>query len=131
MMMAVAGLTVVTLGRDLLKGEGMAEKDQGKPVRIEFDIPSDFPAKYASNLVVQHTEHDFTITFFDVRPPLLVATTDDKASRLNAIETVKAQPIARIIVAASHMHDFVRVLQDNLKAYQANRSEREPAGDRK
>ncbi len=109
----------------------MAEKDQGMAIRVDFDIPPDFPTRYASNLVVQHTEHDFTITFFDIRPPLLVGTAEEKASQLGAIEAVKAAPIARIIVAASRMAEFVRVLQDNLKTYETKaRSEKEPAGGR-
>jgi hypothetical protein len=106
----------------------MAENDHCKAIRIDFDTPADFPTKYASNLVVQHTEHDFTITFFDIRPPLLVGSPDDKASQLDAVQTVKAVPLARIVVAASRMHEFVQVLQDNLKTYLAR--DKQPAGDR-
>ncbi len=109
----------------------MAEKAQGKAIRIDFDIPPDFPTGYASNLVAQYTEHDFTITFFDVRPPLLVGTPDEKASQLEAIPTVKAVPVARIVVAASRMHEFVQVLQDNLASFNSTvPSDKEPAGDR-
>lgn len=109
----------------------MAEKDQGKAIRIDFEFPPDFPTQYASNLVVQHTEHDFTISFFDIRPPLLVGTEDDKAGQLASIAVVRATPLARIVVAASRMHEFVRVLQDNLKTFQASApSEKQPAGDR-
>ena len=107
----------------------MAE-EQGKAIRIDFTIPPDFPTKYASNLVVQHTEHDFTITFFDIRPPLLLGSADEKIRQLEEIETVKAAPIARIVVAASRMGEFVQVLQDNLKTYNATASEKESAGDR-
>ena len=108
----------------------MAENDQTKAIRIDFDVPPDFPTGYASNLVAQHTEHDFTITFFDIRPPLLIGTPDDKAGQLNSIQAVKAKPVARIIVAASRMHEFVQVLQDNLKTYQArSQPEKEPAGE--
>jgi hypothetical protein len=107
----------------------MAE-EQGKAIRIDFDVPPDFPTKYASNLVVQHTEHDFTITFFDIRPPLLLGSADDKIRQLEGIEAVKAAPVARIVVAASRMHEFVQVLQDNLKTYRAAVAEKETRGDR-
>jgi hypothetical protein len=108
----------------------MAEKDDGKALRIEFDVPADFPTKYASNLVVQFTEHDFTVTFFDIRPPLLVGTAEEKASQVAAMEKVKAAPLARIVIAASRMPEFVRVMQDNLKTFEATVKERQATGDR-
>jgi len=106
----------------------MAEAER-KEVLIDFEVPPDFPTKYASNLVVQHTEHDFTITFFDIRPPLLVGLPEDKASQLAALETVKATPLARIVVAASRMRQFVRVFQDNLETFEG-KAKAASAGDR-
>ncbi len=111
----------------------MATEDERKAIRIDCEVPPDFPSSYASNLVAQYTEHDFTITFFDVRPPLLMGTPAEKVSQLNAVDVVKATPIARIVVAASRMHEFVQVLSDNLQSYRT-RAESEnapaPAGDK-
>lgn len=107
----------------------MADEDQSKTVRIDFHIPPDFPVRYASNLVVQHTKHDFTITFFDIRPPLLIGTMDEKAAQLEEVAVLTGIPLARIVVAASRMHEFVRVMQDNLETYRKAMAGEAAVGD--
>ena len=97
----------------------------GKALHVVLDVPPDFPTSYVSNLVISHTEHDFTLTFFDIRPPILFGPPDEKAKQLEAMEKVVAVPRARIIIAASRMHEFVHVMQDNLKTYNDAMSSKE------
>jgi hypothetical protein len=100
-------------------GEGMDEaRKDGKALRVVFDAVQEVAPQYASNLVVQHDQHDFTITFLDVRSPLLVGPPEEKERQLRETESVRARCLARIIVAASRMPEFVQVMQDNLKTYQ-------------
>jgi len=51
------------------------EKTRGLP--IKWQIPEDLISRYATNLVVQHTEHEFTISFFEAEPPILLGTPED------------------------------------------------------
>jgi Protein of unknown function (DUF3467) len=99
----------------------MAEQNliTSRAVPIQWHFPDDIVSRYATNLVVQHTEHEFSISFFEVRPPILVGSPEDIQAALQRVESVPAVCIARIIVAAERMPEFLRVLQDNLAQYQA------------
>jgi hypothetical protein len=39
---------------------------------IEWHIPDSLVTHYVTNMVVQHTPHEFIISFFDIKPPLIV-----------------------------------------------------------
>ncbi len=98
----------------------MAEEAGGKALRVVFDSTADMPPQYANTLVIQHDQHDFTITLFDVRPPILLGPPELKEKQLEALETVRARCVGRFVVAATRMHEFVQVMQDNLQMYQAS-----------
>jgi hypothetical protein len=98
----------------------MAEQNRisSRAVPIQWHFPDDIASRYATNLVVQHTEHEFSISFFEVRPPILLGSPEDIQAALQRVESVPAVCVARIIVAAERMPEFIRVLQDNLAQYQ-------------
>ena len=84
---------------------------------LEWHVPEDIVSQYVTNMVVQHTEHEFVISFFEVTPPLVLGEPDEIKTQLEQLGTVQAECVARIVVAASRMPEFVRVLQDNLENY--------------
>jgi len=90
---------------------------------IEWYFPEDIISRYAMNLVVQHSEHEFIISFFEVERPLVFGPPEQVGARLKEIKSVRAKCVARIIVAAERMPEFVRVLQANLDSYLAKKSE--------
>jgi hypothetical protein len=59
----------------------MAEKDTSRILLpIEWHVPDDLVTRYANNLLIQHTEHEFILSFFEILPPLAkrVATHDSR-----------------------------------------------------
>lgn len=86
---------------------------------IEWHVPENAVSRYATNLTVQHTDHEFIISFFEIDPPLLVGSAEENAKKLKELEAVRAELIARIIVAPGRMPEFIRVLQENLARYLA------------
>jgi hypothetical protein len=93
--------------------------ERSRAVPVEWHFPDDIVSRYSTNLVVQHTEHEFSISFFEVRPPIILGSPEQVQAALQRIESIPAVCVARIIVAAERMPEFVRVLQDNLTQYQA------------
>ncbi|MDQ7025720.1 MAG: hypothetical protein Q9P01_02015 [Anaerolineae bacterium] len=55
----------------------MSEDIQQMLVPVDYEINEDTPRGYATNLVVQHTEHEFIISFFNIEPPLVLGTTPE------------------------------------------------------
>lgn len=94
-----------------------------KEVPIEWDIPPSIVTRPAMNIVVQHTEHEFVISFFEVHPPFVLGSDEEKGAIAERITSVRAECVARVTVAAGRMPEFVEVLRRNLEAYQAERAE--------
>lgn len=90
---------------------------------IKWHIPEDLKCQYASNMVVQHTDHEFTISFFNITPPLILGEYEQVKQELGKMENVQADCVGRIIVAASRMPKFVEALQDNLAKHLRNTEE--------
>jgi len=104
----------------------MAEQDL-EPILIpvEWHVPDDLASHYATNLVVQHTEHEFNIFFYEIRPPLLIGSPEEVREGLEKVELVRANCVAHIIVAPDRMPEFVQVLQTSLERYRSKLEEAE------
>lgn len=95
----------------------MSEKDNNKQIELplEWNIPDHIVARYATNMVVQRAEHEFIITFFEVKPPLLLGTPDEIIEQAKKLNVMRANCVAQIIVASDKMPSFVEALERNLK----------------
>jgi hypothetical protein len=82
---------------------------------LEWYYPKDLRSRYATHMVVQRSEQEFYISFFEIPPPLIIGTPEEQQQQLNEMGAVKAECVARIIVAAGRMPEFVTVLQRNLE----------------
>lgn len=92
---------------------------------IDWHIPKDLRTGYATNLVVQHTEHEFILSFYEVYPPILLGSKDDIANRVEELDTVRAECVGRMVVSAERMSEFIKVMQNNLTKYQDRQKEME------
>jgi hypothetical protein len=100
----------------------MAEQEsEGIYVPIEWHMPEDLISRYANNIVVQFEQHEFIVCFFEVRPPILIGSSEEIKAKLEQTESVRAECVARIIVAADRMPSFIKALQDNLDRYLATK----------
>ncbi len=96
----------------------MTKESQGPvalPIKLHF--PLDVQGRYATNMVVQHTEHECIISFFEAYPPMLPVDSKEREAALEQIETVPAVCVSRIIVAPKRLAEFVQVLQDAVDKY--------------
>jgi hypothetical protein len=81
---------------------------------IEWHVPENIIRRYASNVVIQHGEHEFTISFFEIKEPLLLGIAKEK---LDELESVRAECVAQIVVHPARMQQFIDVMQKNLDRY--------------
>lgn len=91
----------------------MPIKKEESKVLIDFQIPDNLSTEHATNLVVQHGEHQFIIYFFEAIPPLMVGASDPIPKSL------PAKCVARIVVSADRMEEFVDVLNKNFEKYKS------------
>jgi hypothetical protein len=84
---------------------------------IEWHVPEDIVSRYANNIVVQYSQHEFIISFFETLPPLVVGPPEEIEAKLEQTMAAQANCVARIIVAVDKMPGFMQVMQDSLKGY--------------
>ena len=93
-------------------------EDEGRIRDVPISFPSDgVPTRYVTNFAVQHTDQEFFISFYEVHPPLLLGTREEQVTQLEGMLPLKAEYVARIVVSAKWMPEFVRILQENLEHY--------------
>ncbi len=82
---------------------------------LEWQIPDDMLILWANNFVIQHTENEFIVTFFQVAPPILIQA---RREDIEAIESVPARAVARIALTPHAMAELLRVMTENYERYQ-------------
>ncbi len=95
----------------------MTEEKPKIQVPIEWHISENIDSKYATNLVIQHSEHEFIIDFFEMRRPLILGNPDQVREQWQKIESVRAECVAQIIVSPDRMQEFIDVMQTDLNKY--------------
>jgi len=94
----------------------MSEKiPQVQQLPIEWNIPDDLVARYATNMAVQRLENEFLISFFEIKPPIILGEPANIEEKLKELKSIRANCVAQIIVSVDKMPDFVRALESNLK----------------
>jgi hypothetical protein len=99
----------------------MAEKtpQEGEAIpsasfRIDWNVPNDVQTRYATNLVVQSAAHEYIISFFEIRPPILLGSPEERQVTAQEIKSLPATCVARIVVARDKMPEFAKVLHDHV-----------------
>ncbi len=85
---------------------------------IDWHIPDNVQSRYANNVLVQSAQHEIVISFFEALLPPLVGTPEDNVAKLREIGSIRADLVARIIVAPGILPSIISALQTGLEKYQ-------------
>lgn len=86
---------------------------EGIPVEIEWAVPADILSRYANNMLVQVTEHECILSFFDVPPPSLSMDQAKRSEELKAspVQKVRGVCVARVVVPLGKVPRFAEAFQ--------------------
>ncbi|MGI6375131.1 MAG: DUF3467 domain-containing protein [Anaerolineae bacterium] len=98
---------------------------EGHELPIEWYVPEGLQTVYANHLIVQHTEHEFVISFFSLVPPLLAGSEEERRAQLDSLVSVRAVCVGRVAVSPSRYPAFVQALRDNLSRFLDEQEEAE------
>lgn len=93
------------------------------PKRIERQIPIDWfvsqeiKTRYANNVIIQHSNNEFVLSFFEVLPPLLIGSHEEVQAQLAQMRSAHAECVARIVMNPQQVKNLARALQENLQKY--------------
>lgn len=87
--------------------------DETISMNIVHHFPEGVDLTFCDNIAIQHTPSEFTITFSQVRQPILASS-----SEYATIKTIPAEVVARIVLTPPKMAEFIASLQENWGIYQ-------------
>jgi hypothetical protein len=73
------------------------------PKPVKWIIPDSIRTDHATHLVVQQQGSELILLFFEVRTPLFVGTPEEQLAAMQAIESVEATCIARIVLSIENV----------------------------
>lgn len=94
-------------------------------IPLEWHYPDDLITRYSNNMLVQHGENEFFLSFFEIRPPILVGSEEERRQQLANTESIRAECVARLTVSPDTLENFIEALQANLDRYRDKHQEEE------
>lgn len=88
------------------------KKAAERVIPVLWNFPEQSLSGYATNLLVRTGEQELYLSFFETRPPVLLAPDDIKK-----LESVTAECIAQIIVTPERLAKFIEALQQQLDVF--------------
>src|SRR5262249_27412992 len=87
---------------------------------IRWQSPDEVETKLATHIVVQHTEHEFILSFFEIKPPIIVGTPEQREKQAQDLSFIQAHCVARIAITPGRMEDFLELMASNMEKFRAN-----------
>ncbi|MBI3360733.1 MAG: DUF3467 domain-containing protein [Chloroflexi bacterium] len=91
---------------------------KGRPVPLKWTGVDDVPVNFANNILIQHTDHEFIVTFGYIQPPIVLTESD-----ADSINSVACLAVARIAVSPTRMPEILRALSENYEKYRERMKE--------
>jgi hypothetical protein len=83
-------------------------------VPLEWHFPEDLASRYSNQVLVQFGQYECNISFFDIKPPVVVGTPDEQRELVKNLKAVRAECVARIVVSLEFFPTVVKTLQETL-----------------
>lgn len=86
--------------------------DPQKVVRVEW--PEFGTPECANQLAAAFDGNSVYLMFCQVSPPIILGTQEEQQEQLERIESVKALPVARLVVSLDAFRTMLKVLQEHM-----------------
>lgn len=82
-------------------------------IPLEWIIPPGVETKFVNNIIVQNYDGEHFISFFEIRPPLLIGEPAEVAKKIEGISSIQAVCVARVAMSHSQLKSLIEALQSN------------------
>lgn len=87
----------------------LAGAPEGKNLTIQWE--SGKPALFANHMMVQVDEFECHLSFYDIQPPIVQGTAEEKQEQLDRMTSIPARCVARIVVSRERIPVLSLTLQ--------------------
>lgn len=89
------------------------------------------PVVFANQMLVNSDDHEVHLHFFEITPPVIVGTDEQKQKQLEDLKSVSARGVVRVIVSKDRLPAFIQALQSTSEKIEARQSQTVNGKDRK
>jgi len=86
---------------------------------VPIEWPDEDVAVYANNMIAFTDGVGVYLTFCQTQPPAIVGTDEEKKGQLDALKSVKARSVARLVVPVGVARQIIEALQTQVAAVDA------------
>ena len=97
----------------------MSKDDKEMRVPVDWEYPDGLDSVYASNFIIQHGLEEFYISFFEMPPPIVLGTAEEREEQISKIESVRAKCVARVVLTPTRIPALIAALEENYDKYLA------------
>ena len=96
-------------------------------VPIIWETEGGAPTLFANQMMVQVDEHECHLSFFEIRPPLIIGTDEEKKAQAEALKSVAARCVARVVISKNRLPIFLGAV---MEAMTKSAAAEQPANER-
>jgi hypothetical protein len=93
----------------MAKKRSKAEKEP-RHVPINWK-PEGMPVVFANQMLVNAGDHEVHLHFFEVSPPLIFGTDEQKKEQIESLTSVDARGVVRVVVSKERLPAIIEALQ--------------------
>lgn len=97
--------------------------DESVQIPLDYYFPESLVTRFATNMVIQHSQEEFVLSFFEVKGPILLGTKEETQATLKSLKSVRADCVARLIITPGRMLGFISAMEQNWATYLAKKGE--------
>ena len=86
-------------------------------LRINHVIPDPPDTKFANHMTVEHNEHEFIVSFFEIVSPIHLGDPESRRRFAESLGSIDAHLVARLAIAPTRMATFASAMQQNVAKY--------------
>ena len=83
--------------------------DEEDRIPLHFLVPIGMTSRYAQHVIVQASDIDVTLSFFELKPPIVLGDSDEQKQALKG--GITAECVARVTIARARFAEFVKAFR--------------------
>jgi hypothetical protein len=95
----------------------MIMPQEEKQVPLRWHYPEELRSLYASQFVVQHTDQEFYLSFFEAPPPIIIGSAEERQQMLDDLDEVVTTCVARLVIHPGRLPELIGLLQKNYESF--------------
>ena len=88
-------------------------KPEAVRLLIDWHVPEGLTTTFANHSIIQRDGDEYFISFFELTPPLIIGTDEERRAALNELGSVRATCVSRIALSKDAFIAFTKAIEKN------------------